>query len=374
MQPRVFILLPELEMWKIRTTFRVRILFLINGVFMKFMSTLAIAAVSFALAFSSINAEAAKRMGGGKSMGQQSQNVTNKQAAPQNAATPAQAAKPAAAPAAPAPAPKKPWGAMLGGLAAGLGLAWLANSMGLGGALGGAMGNILTMLLMGVAAFMAWNMYKRYKANQQGGQNTQAAYANGYNPNNVGNDAAARPFENTTYQRTNTNFEAPQAAPVQTGSMIGSGIGAVAEPVSALSGSQTWGIPAGFDTVGFLAGAKAHFVNLQAAWDKSDVATLRSMLTEDMMREIQAQITERDTTSPAGTVHRTEVVAIEAHLMGIEEVPAGVHAAQYMASVEFSGQIREEVGLAAEPFREVWNLTKPVAGGGWLVAGIQALG
>lgn len=351
---------------------------------MKFMSTLAIAAVSFALAFSSINAEAAnKRMGGGKSTGAQSQNVTNKQAAPQNAATPAQAAKPAAAPAAapaaPAPAPKKPWGAMLGGLAAGLGLAWLANSMGLGGALGGAMGSILMFVLMGVAAFMAWNMYKRYKASKEDTQNLQPAYANGYNPNNVGNDAAARPFENTSYQRANTNFEAPQAAPVQTGSMIGSGIGAsvettAVEPASALSGSQTWGIPAGFDTVGFLAGAKAHFVNLQAAWDKSDVATLRSMLTEDMMLEIQAQITERDATSPAGAVHRTEVVAIDAHLMGIEEVPAGVHAAQYMASVEFSGQIREEVGLAAEPFREVWNLTKPVAGGGWLVAGIQALG
>lgn len=345
---------------------------------MKFMSTFAIAVVSFALAFSSISSEAAnKRMGGGKSTGAQSQNVTNKQAAPQNAATPAQAAKPAAAPAAapaaPAPAPKKPWGAMLGGLAAGLGLAWLANSMGLGGALGGAMGSILTMLLMGVAAFMAWNMYKRYKANQQAGQNPQAAYANGYNPNNVGNDAAARPFENTTYQRTNTNFEAP-AAPAQTGSMIGSAIGATAEPVSALSGSQSWGIPAGFDTVGFLAGSKAHFVNLQAAWDKSDITTLRGMLTEEMMREIQAQITERAATDPAGTVYRTEVVAIDAHLMGIEEIPAGVHAAQYMASVEFSGQIREEVGLAAEPFREVWNLTKPVAGGGWLVAGIQALG
>jgi predicted lipid-binding transport protein (Tim44 family) len=359
---------------------------LTTGVFMKFMTAFAAATLSIALALTGFNAEAAnKRLGSGKSMGKQSQNVTNKQAAPQNAATPAQAAKPAAAPApapaAPAPAPKKPWGAMLGGLAAGLGLAWLANSMGLGGALGGAMGNILTMLLMGVAAFMAWNMYKRYKASKEGGQ-AQPAYANGYNPNNVGNDAAARPFENTTYQRTTTNYEAPQAAPVQTGSMIGSGIGssigsgigAAAEAPSALSGSQSWGIPAGFDTVGFLAGAKAHFVNLQAAWDKSDITTLRGMLTEEMMREVQAQITERDAATPAGTVHRTEVVAIDAQLMGIEEIPAGEHAAQYMASVEFSGQIREEVGLAAEPFREVWNLTKPVAGGGWLVAGIQALG
>jgi predicted lipid-binding transport protein (Tim44 family) len=338
---------------------------------MKIMSTLAIAAISFALAFSTLNAEAARRLGGGKSMGQQSQNVTRQQATPHNA-TPAQAAKPAAAPApmpaAPAPAPKKPWGAMLGGLAAGLGLAWLANSMGLGGALGGAMGNILTMLLMAFAALMAWNMYKRYKASKEGAQNLQPAYANGYNPNNVGNDAAARPFE-----RTQMRFDAQQPAPAQMGTMSGSSIGA-AEPVSALSGSQTWGIPAGFDTVGFLAGAKAHFVNLQAAWDKSDIATLRSMLTEEMMTEIQSQITERAANSPAGTVFRTEVVAVDAHLMGIEEIPAGIHAAQYMASVEFSGQIREEVGLAAEPFREVWNLTKPVTGGGWLVAGIQALG
>lgn len=343
---------------------------------MKFISTLAIAAVSIALAFSTLNAEAAKRMGGGKSVGQQSQNVTNKQAAPQNAATPAQAAKPAAAPAAapaaPAPAPKKPWGAMLGGLAAGLGLAWLANSMGLGGALGGAMGSILMMLLMGVAAFMAWNMYKRYKANQQEGK-LQPVYANGYSPNNVGNDAAARPFERTVFtdapqQQTATAYTA------QEGSMIGSALGAgAADAPSALVGAQNWGVPAGFDTVGFLAGAKAHFVNLQAAWDKADLTTLKTMLTEEMLAEIRTQIAERDAAAPAGTVHRTEVISVEALLLGIEELPAGIHAAHFMASVEFSGVIREEVGLAPEPFKEVWNLTKPVAGGGWLVAGIQAL-
>ena len=75
----------------------------------------------------------AKRMGGGGSVGKQSSNVTQREAAraptqntpPQNAATQNAAGKPATAPAA-APA-KKPWGAMLGGLAAGLGLAWLAS-------------------------------------------------------------------------------------------------------------------------------------------------------------------------------------------------------------------------------------------------------
>lgn len=332
---------------------------------MKLMSSFAIAAVSIALAFSSLNAEAAKRMGGGKSMGQQSQNVTNKQAAPSNAA-PANAA-PAKPAAAPAPAAPKPWGAMLGGLAAGLGLAWLANSMGLGGALSGAVGSILMMVMFGIAAMVAWNMYKRYKANQQGGQ-LQPAYASGYNPNNVGNDAAARPFERTTFQDQNMNYEAPHQGS-QGGSMIGSGI-AGGSAASNLGGAQTWGIPADFDTAGFLGAAKSHFVALQAAWDKSDMNKLRAMMTEEMVSEIRAQIAERDATSPAGTVHHTEVVAIDAHLLGIEEIAATRH---YMASVEFSGQIREEAGLAPEPFREVWNLTKPVAGGGWLVAGIQAI-
>lgn len=84
----------------------------------------------------------AKRMGGGGSVGKQSSNVTQREAArapaqntpPQNAATQNAAGKPAT-PAQAAPA-KKPWGAMLGGLAAGLGLAWLANSLGLGAAFG----------------------------------------------------------------------------------------------------------------------------------------------------------------------------------------------------------------------------------------------
>jgi predicted lipid-binding transport protein (Tim44 family) len=36
--------------------------------------------------------------------------------------------------------------------------------------------------------------------------------------------------------------------------------------------------------------------------------------------------------------------------------------------------IREVESAAASPFDEVWNLTKPMAGGsGWLLAGIQQL-
>ena len=94
-------------------------------------------ALSFGLAATSADAA---RLGGGKSTGKQSSNVTQRDSA--KPATPA--APPTAA--APAVAPKKPWGAMLGGLAAGLGLAWLASSLGLGGA----MGNIVMILLLAV--------------------------------------------------------------------------------------------------------------------------------------------------------------------------------------------------------------------------------
>ena len=65
----------------------------------------------------------------------------------------------------------------------------------------------------------------------------------------------------------------------------------------------------------------------------------------------------------------TEVVILEAQLLGIEDLGDA-----YMASVEFSGMIREEPSAGPSPFREVWNMTKPKSGAsGWLVAGVQAL-
>src|SRR5258705_10553104 len=94
------------------------------------------------LALASFESEAARRLGGGGSVGKQSGNVTQREAAKPTPASPggaqnqaAPGAQPGANPAA-AAAPKRPWGAMLGGLAAGLGLAWLAHSLGLGAAFG----------------------------------------------------------------------------------------------------------------------------------------------------------------------------------------------------------------------------------------------
>ena len=311
------------------------------------------------LSLGGLNAEA-KRMGAGRSVGQQSSNVTQREAvkpaAPAQQAAAAGVAKPAIPAAAPA---KKPWGAMLGGLAAGLGLAWLAHSLGMGEA----MGNILMFGLLAFAAMalIGWFMRKRQAGGAmgsgglayQGPGNTAASpeVLRQYNPEKVGNDASARPWEANT-----TTFDS--AAPAATGSMIG----------SALNGPQSWGVPAGFDADSFLTAAKRNFNTLQDAWDRSDISLLRSMMTDTMLGEIQAQLAEREATA-SGQPNKTEVLMLEAQLLGIEELPD-----VYMASVEFNGMIREEAHASPSPFREVWNMTKPRQGGsGWLVAGVQAL-
>ena len=318
---------------------------------MKIWSIIASCALAVTMTLAGTSAEAAKRMGGGKSMGQQSSNVTKREAAP------ASPAAPAAAGAAAAAAPKKPWGAMLGGLAAGLGLAWLASSLGLGGAFGQIiMFALLALVVMVVGGFL----YRKFKGGSaapakspfafQGAGN--AATPKNYSPENVGNDASARPWE-----RNSMTFDAGKQA-VGTGSMIGSG----------LAGSQAWGVPDGFDADGFLKASKANFLTLQDAWDRSDINNLRSMMTDEMLGEIKTQLSERESHTGAGA-NKTDVQMLDAKLLGIEELND-----TYMASVEFSGMIREDASAGASPFREVWNMTKPKSGsGGWLVAGVQAL-
>ena len=324
--------------------------------FMKIGTVVFSALLAVTLMFAGASAEA-KRLGGGTSVGKQSSNVTQREAGAGGAAArPATPAAPGAAPV----APKRPWGAMLGGLAAGLGLAWLASSLGLGGAFS----QIIMFALLALVIMLVVGFVMRKLKGQGNAAPGQAPYAfegagnattpRNYSPENVGNDASARPWE-----RNSMAFDASkEGAATASGSMIG----------SALTGSQAWGVPAGFDAEGFLAACKANFLTLQDAWDRSDVNNLRSMMTDEMLDQIKVQLADRESHTGDGT-NKTDVVMLNAQLLGIEELND-----VYMASVEFSGMIREDASAGASPFREVWNMTKPRSGGsGWLVAGVQAL-
>lgn len=323
---------------------------------MKWLATFLLVAVAFAGTDAS-----AKRLGGGGSVGKQSGNVTERSVAPASPTAPAQTAATAKPAPTAAATPKKPWGAMLGGLAAGLGLAWLAHSLGFGEAFG----QFLLIGLMALAVMVVVGVVMRARrpvpavagpwAVQAAGSAADAEALRQYSPDKVGNDASARPWE-----RSSMAFDAATYSDStgRQGPQIG----------SALAGSQTWGVPAAFDVAGFLGAAKRNFVTLQDAWDRADMATLRSMMTDNMVDEIRVQLAEREA-HMGGQPNLTDVVMVDAQLLGIEDLGD-----DYMASVEFSGMIREQPSAGPSPFREVWNMTKPKSGSsGWLVAGVQAL-
>lgn len=106
---------------------------------------------------------------------------------------------------------------------------------------------------------------------------------------------------------------------------------------------------------------------MQDAWDRSDTSSLRQMMTDSMLNEIKAQIAERDAASSVGQMSMTDVVSLEAKLLGIEESQDG-----YLASIEFTGMIREEPNALPESFKEIWNMSRSKHdNSGWLLAGIQ---
>jgi predicted lipid-binding transport protein (Tim44 family) len=122
--------------------------------------------------------------------------------------------------------------------------------------------------------------------------------------------------------------------------------------------------PAGLDGAEVLEAARSRFMRLQAAWDAGDVQALGHLTTPDMLRELLPMLTTR-----AGGASRTDVITLHAELVGLEELGAA-----YLASVEFSGLIRESAEQGAVPFRELWMLACEKDGSpSWRLARQQAL-
>ncbi|MDA8259610.1 MAG: Tim44-like domain-containing protein [Betaproteobacteria bacterium] len=266
----------------------------------------------------------ARRLGGSKSFGMQ------RQATP--APTPTTAGKPAAAPAATAPAAAAPKPAgmsrflgPLAGLAAGLGIAALLSHFGLGEGFASML--MLALLVMAAVFVVRWLMSKRMP--QSGMQYAGAA------------PGSAGPANFTPAQ-----FEA-------------STVGAGATAANATAGR----IPAGFDVEGFLRQAKLNFVRLQAANDRGDMDDIREFTSPEMFAEIKMQYQERN-----GKAQETDVMQLNAELLEIVSEDS-----RHIASVHFSGQLRED-DAAPAAFAEIWHLVKPTDGSrGWNIAGIQQI-
>jgi len=123
-------------------------------------------------------------------------------------------------------------------------------------------------------------------------------------------------------------------------------------------------VPADFDVAGFLRAAKLNFIKLQVASDMGNLDEIRQFTTTQMYDELHKDFAKR-----GGARHHTDVVALAAELLEV-----ATEGDSHVASVRFSGTIRESPGAAPAGFAEVWNLAKPVDGSsGWLLAGIQQM-
>jgi len=302
-------------------------------------------------ALSMMSELSARPMGGGKSFGRQSSNVSSmpRQTAPaaaptaptagSTAAAPA-AARPATAapaPAAPAPAQKPSmWKGLLGGALLGLGLGALLSHFGLGGAMASAIGSILMIALVGGLIFFIVGMLRR--KSQPALQPAFSGYSSG--------GSATPEIGSGLNQQQPAAFEP------------------VMQPLAAPAVHTPWGVPADFDTPGFLRAAKSNYIRLQAAWDKADVEDIRTFTTPEVFAELRMQIQER-----GAQAEYTDVVAIDAELLGMES-----DGKDTLASVKFWGKMKPAADALPEPFQEVWNLVKPLNGStGWMLAGIQQL-
>ncbi|MES2353726.1 MAG: Tim44-like domain-containing protein [Pseudomonadota bacterium] len=295
----------------------------------RLLTTLMIAIASTSmLAVTSVEAA---RLGGGKSTGMRRQAITPQQAPKAPAAQPAPASQPAAAAAAAAPAMQpKPasgmsrWlGPLLGfGLGAGL-----MSMFGGGGSMMGGLGNIFMILLLAAAVFFVISMFRRKSAPQAVTESARFATMPSEPP-------VAAPMERT--------FDG----------------GSAAKPERRY--------PDGFDAAGFVRQAKVSFIRMQAANDAKDLRDMRDYTTPELYAELAMQVQER-----GNTQQKTDVVNLEADLLDVT-----TEEGRAIASVHFTGLIREEENAAATPLNETWHVVKDLsnANSTWLIAGIEQNG
>lgn len=282
---------------------------------MKTLLSLAIALTAVAFAIEDADA---RRLSGGRNMGMQ-RTPAQQQAAPKAPAQQQQQQQ--AAPATPAqqPAGASKWLGPLAGLALGAGLAALFLNNGWAGLLAG----LVLIGLIVAAVSLAARALLRGRIAREPLQYAGAGAGGGSQPT-IGTQPG----------------------------------GAGANSVTA--SLDRW--PADFNAGEFVRHARRNFVRLQEAYDRKDLSVMRDYLAPEIYRQIEADI------RAAGTAdERTEVLTLEAEVLEVVE-----EAGSWIASVRFTGMLRDSSARDAKPFSETWHLEKPVDGrSGWLVAGIQ---
>lgn len=303
----------------------------------------------------SVDADAARRFGGGGSFGRSAPTFSQK-AAPSapgvqqraNQARPQQQQQQTRPQQAPQQRPSM-MRSVLTGLAAALGISALLSMLGLGGA---EMASLVMGAILAVVAFFAI----RFLLGAFLGRKTATVRGA---PVEMPREPV-RPAE----PLRSSPVEPMREEPVRRGSVMDefrSGrFGAAPEEAVAADAGTADITPDDFDREAFLRVAKENFVKFQKAWDTGNVIELSDFTTQDLFIEITHALRERGAQN-----YETTVLQLDNQLVGIAQ-----QGDEYVAVVHFTGKL--SVSGEEEVVDDDWILTKPVnKEGGWLLAGVS---
>lgn len=259
----------------------------------------------------------AKRLGGGFSFGKSYSAPKSVKPSPtQQKAAPAQNA-------AAGTAKKAGMGGMLGGLLAG----GLLASLFMGGAFDGI--QMMDILMIAAFAFIAFKLFAMMKKSQptpsyagQQYRSTEPEVAD------VASDHHFTPMSAASTQLSEPDLELP-----------------------------TW-----FNKVAFLNGAREHFTNLQAAWDRQDWSEISTYTTAELLAELKTERVKYP------EEQHTEVVSVMAELINFIDNQDHV-----VASIHFYGWLKESGDQQTSEFSEIWHLTRDLTeeNASWFIVGIE---
>ena len=264
----------------------------------------------------SLDASAAKRMGGGKSFGSAPTHQTRQADAPK--ATQPAATNSAAAATRPASGASR-WLGPLAGIAAG----GLLASMFMGDGFQGM--QIFDFLIIGLIAFVIFRLLAARRQRQAHGQPA----------------GAGAPFQR----------QMPQQQPIFGG--------------SAGAARPAFNAPAWFDEQRFINAGREHFLALQQHWDASDMDKIAEFVTPQMLSFLK-----EERASMGDGYQSTYIDDLEVQLDGIDEL-----ADKAVATLTFRGVAKTSRFDQGEPFSESWRMERATGDNQpWLVAGIRQNG
>ncbi|BCG63183.1 MAG: hypothetical protein methR_P0877 [Methyloprofundus sp.] len=298
--------------------------------------------VAVTLSFGNISDAEAKRFGGASSFGSKSsygKSYNRKSSAPKQRSASQQKAHDQNQTARQSMSKRGGLMGMLGGLA----LGGLLGSLLFGGAFENF--NFMDILLFGGIAFVLFKLF----AAKAGRQAPRASYGGSSRSSNQ----TTEPLSGS-YQRVENTPKKSAASNAGFDTDIFANKGQTANLESTTNSQfeekiieDAMVLPKDFDEQDFLQGAQGAFRMLQTAWDKKDLAEIRSLTTDKVFAEIQDQI------KASTENNHTDILKIETELLEVRELDNYLEAV-----VLFDTLMREDTNGSAEQVREVWTFIK----------------